>query len=367
MMQLEFRPYCRPFQPPLQTAHGRWPQREGLILRLVDESGQVRFGEIAPIPWFGTETLAQASDFCHQWPAQFKAEQILTIPNTLPACQFGFAAGLRVASHEPVSSPRGNKRVEALESRLKIASRSPGIGNAQPSPQALPYQRQDLSAEPLAPVDVCGLLPTGQAALNAWSTLWERGHRTFKWKIGVAAVETELALFQQLVTALPEPSRLRLDANGGLTSAAAATWLTACDAAAGKVEFLEQPLPPDRSLAWLSTAVHNFKTAIALDESVATVHQLEQVYQRLGSAVVYIVKPAIAGFPQQLLDFCRRHPLDVVISSALETPIGRHAALQLAQQLWALGMPQRALGLGVSQWFADDWDTLSEAALWESL
>ncbi|MEM1291603.1 MAG: o-succinylbenzoate synthase [Cyanobacteria bacterium P01_H01_bin.162] len=367
MMQLEFRPYCRPFQLPLQTAHGLWPQRAGLILRLAAESGRVTFGEIAPIPWFGTETLAQASEFCRQWPARFKAEQILTIPNTLPACQFGFAAGLRVTSHEPVSSPRGNASVEALESGLKIASRSPGIGNVYPLPPALPYQRQVLSAEPLAPVDICGLLPAGQAALDAWSTLWERGHRTFKWKIGVAAVAAELALFRQLVTALPEQARLRLDANGGLTREAAAAWLTACDSTTGKVEFLEQPLPPDHSLDWLSTAVHSFKTAIALDESVATVHQLEQVYQRLGNAVVYVVKPAIAGFPHRLLDFCQQHPLDVVISSALETPIGRHAALQLAQQLWALGRPKRALGFGVGQWFADDWDALDEAALWESL
>ena len=370
MMQLAFRPYCRPFQQPLQTAHGLWPQREGLILRLANESGQVSFGEIAPIPWFGTETLAQAHAFCQQWPTRFPAAQILKIPNTLPACQFGFAAGLRVTSQEPVSSPSGHESVEDLASGPNIASRSQGFGiitKPLQQQQALPYQAHDLSAEPLAPVDVCGLLPAGQAALDAWFTLWDRGHRTFKWKIGIAAVQAELALFHHLVKALPEQARLRLDANGGLTPAEAVLWLTACDSVAGKVEFLEQPLPPDRSVDWLSTAIHNFATAIALDESVATIHQLEQVYQRLGNAVVYVVKPAIAGFPHQLLDFCRRHPLDVVISSALETPVGRNATLSLAQQLWAVGIPKRALGFGVGQWFADDWDTLSEVALWESL
>ena len=335
-MQLAFRPYGRPFRQPLHTAHGLWPQREGLILRFVDESGQASFGEIAPLPQFGTETLAQARAFCQQWPKRFLAKQILAIAETLPACQFGFAAGLRGVSHESANSASGSER---------------------------PYGR--LAA--LAPIDVCGLLPTGQAALTAWSMLWERGHRTFKWKIGVAAVETELALFQRLVTALPEPTQLRLDANGGLTPAEAVLWLTACDSVAGKVEFLEQPLPPDRSLDWLSTAAPDFTTAIALDESVATVHQLEQVYQRLGNAVVYVVKPAIAGFPHRLLDFCQRHPLDVVISSALETPVGRHAALHLAQQLWAAGIPKRALGFGVGQWFVDDWDTLDEVALWQNL
>ncbi|HEY9860463.1 MAG TPA: hypothetical protein V6D16_13210, partial [Candidatus Obscuribacterales bacterium] len=87
---LEFRPYRRSFRQPLRTSHGLWSLREGIVLRLSDAMGKVGFGEIAPIAWFGSETLAEALAFCQQFSRQITAEQIATIPATLPACQFGF-------------------------------------------------------------------------------------------------------------------------------------------------------------------------------------------------------------------------------------------------------------------------------------
>ncbi|MBE7384220.1 MAG: o-succinylbenzoate synthase [Leptolyngbya sp. SIO1E4] len=325
MLQLAVRPYRRPFRTPLQTHHGLWGQREGLIMRLQDDKGQVGFGEIAPIPWFGTETLAMAKDLCAQWSDTVVPEQIAAIPAELPACQFGFAQALR-SLH----------------------------GRRLPDPKYSPAQ-------------ICALLPAGAAALEVWSTLWQRGHRTFKWKIGVAPFHQERALFQALVAALPPGTHLRLDANGGLTPEVGQQWLMVCDAAPDRVEFLEQPLPPDVIVDWVSAIAGTFQTAIALDESVATISQLQSVYQRLQNRVVYVVKPAIAGFSEQLYTLCTQHHLEIVVSSALETPVGRRAALMLAQRLWAAGVPQRPLGFGVGHWFQDNWDTLSEEALWSQL
>ncbi len=71
--RFEFRPYRRPFKRPLSTSHGIWDVREGIILRLTDETGQVGWGEIAPIPWFGSESLQQALDFCQQLPTKITA------------------------------------------------------------------------------------------------------------------------------------------------------------------------------------------------------------------------------------------------------------------------------------------------------
>ncbi|HEY9887978.1 MAG TPA: o-succinylbenzoate synthase, partial [Candidatus Obscuribacterales bacterium] len=283
------RAYRRPLRPPLQTAHGLWPQREGLIVRRVDEQGQVGFGEIAPLPWFGTETQAQAQAFCAQWGAGFLSAAIAAIPDTLPACQFGLGTALSgwpLAGAESANAPQG------ADPPLAIAA-----------------------------ADICALLPGGKAALTAWEPLWAKGHRTFKWKIGVASVAQELPIFQALVSALPREARLRLDANGGLSPAAAAAWLAACDRYFPQIEFLEQPLPPATILDWLPTVWGRFQTAIALDESVATLGQLRQVHQQVGDRVVYVVKPAIAGFPDQLAQFCQAQRLDVVFSSALETPI----------------------------------------------
>ncbi|HEY9654268.1 MAG TPA: hypothetical protein V6C50_02145, partial [Crinalium sp.] len=88
--QWEFRSYQRRFKQALQTSHGCWAVREGVILRLVDQAGNIGCGEIVPIPWFGSETLEQALEFCHQLPAVLTDDLIFAVPGTLPCCQFAF-------------------------------------------------------------------------------------------------------------------------------------------------------------------------------------------------------------------------------------------------------------------------------------
>ena len=48
---------------PVRTALGEWMLREGFILRLEDDEGVAGFGEVAPIPWLGSETLEAAESF----------------------------------------------------------------------------------------------------------------------------------------------------------------------------------------------------------------------------------------------------------------------------------------------------------------
>src|SRR5579883_2016587 len=88
--RFEFHPYRQRFKQSLVTSHGIWENRDGIILRLIDETDRVGWGEIAPISWFGSETLEQALDFCHQLPNKITDETIFSIPDELPACQFGF-------------------------------------------------------------------------------------------------------------------------------------------------------------------------------------------------------------------------------------------------------------------------------------
>ncbi|PLZ17658.1 o-succinylbenzoate synthase, partial [Fischerella thermalis WC341] len=92
--QFDFRPYRRKFVRGVATSHGVWEIREGIILRLTDETNKVGWGEIAPISWFGSETLAQAWDFCCHLPQEITEETIFSIPDQLPACQFGFESAL---------------------------------------------------------------------------------------------------------------------------------------------------------------------------------------------------------------------------------------------------------------------------------
>ncbi|BAY25751.1 mandelate racemase/muconate lactonizing protein [Calothrix sp. NIES-2100] len=324
--RFEFRLIARKFLRSLTTSHGNWDIRESIIIRMIDEVGRVGWGEIAPISWFGSETLEQALDFCRQLPNQIADETIFAIPDHLPACQFGFESALEGLGSE---GTRGN--------------------NQCPMPNAP------------CPMRYSALLPAKEAALNAWQNLWEQGYRTFKWKIGVDAIAEELKIFDLLINSLPASTKLRLDANGGLSYQEAKLWLENCDKFPEKMEFLEQPLAVKEFEEMLQLS-NSYSTAIALDESVATLAQLSAAYQQ-GWRGIFVIKPAIAGSPSRLRQFCRDYNIDAVYSSVFETAIGRQAALQLAAEL---SQHNRAVGFGINHWFEEEKDTWLES-LWETL
>jgi o-succinylbenzoate synthase len=342
LYQVEFHPYQRRFLRPLATSHGNWEVREGISLSLVDETGRVGKGEIAPIPWFGSETLEQALEFCHKLPSQIAITDIFSIPSELPACQFGFES-----AWERVSGQMGREEDDAGKEDWSIQGCSDRvISPANLSAPSSPSQSK--IQNPNSKITYSYLLPTGETALKSWQIGWERGSRTFKWKIGVASIEDELEVFHRLVQALPPTAQLRLDANGGLTRQQASRWLKVAQEA-GRVEFLEQPLPPEQFETMLEMS-DRYSTPIALDESVATLKQLEDCYQR-GWRGIFVIKVAIAGSPRRLRQFCREHEIDAVFSSVFETAIGRQAALQLAAEL---SLNQRAVGFGVNHWFVEE-------------
>ncbi|MBE8998454.1 o-succinylbenzoate synthase [Nostoc sp. LEGE 12447] len=324
--QFKFRPYQRRFLRSLTTNHGKWDIREGIILRLTDESGKLGWGEIAPISWFGSETLEQALDFCRQLPEEITDEIIFSIPDKLPACQFGFESAWEWGSRG--AGEQGSKGAEEKNLNLSSALHS------------LRYS---------------GLLPSGKAALNQWKTLWQKGYRTFKWKIGVDAIAHELEIFDSLIQTLPAFTKLRLDANGGLTYEEANLWLRTCDNLKAnaevpiEIEFIEQPLPVEQFQQMLELSM-SYETAIALDESVATLGQLAACYQQ-GWRGIFVIKPGIVGSPSRLRKFCHQYQIDTVFSSVFETAIGRKSALQLAAKL---SQNNKAVGFGIDHFFEQE-------------
>ncbi|MEH2314310.1 MAG: o-succinylbenzoate synthase [Nostoc sp.] len=333
--QFKFRPYRRRFVRTLTTNHGNWDIREGIILCLTDETLRVGWGEIAPISWFGSETLEQALDFCRQLPQVITDDTIFSIPDELPACQFGFESACEWGSGKWGVGSKGDEENNFITPNFSL----------------LPYS---------------GLLPTGEAALNQWETLWQQGYRTFKWKIGVDAIADELEIFESLIHTLPASTKLRLDANGGLTYEEAHLWLWTCDNLKAnpelpiEIEFIEQPLSVEQFQQMLELSM-SYETAIALDESVATLRQLAACYQQ-GWRGIFVIKPGIVGSPSRLRKFCHQHQFDTVFSSVFETAIARLAALNLAAEL---SQNNRAIGFGIDHFFEQE-DTWFQT-LWNDL
>jgi len=296
--------YQRPFRQPLKTSHGVWQVRVGIIIQLTDNLGRSHQGEIAPIPWFGSESIEQAILWCQQLSGdRITSAQIYQIPDNLPACQFGFGSALTAFTSD---------RSKSIQTDL----------------------------------DISALLPSGAAAIERLPALYSQGYSTFKWKIGVLPIAQEVAIWTQLMTVLPADAKLRLDANGGLTYPFAEQWLELCDRES-RIEFIEQPLAPDK-ISQIRELAQLHNTPIALDESVATFDRIQSVYAD-GWRGIYVVKPGIAGFPWRLAEFITQYQLDVVFSSVMETNVGRDAAFQLASSLQL----NRSMGFGIDEWFSD--------------
>jgi O-succinylbenzoate synthase len=265
----QFRVYQRPLLRPLQTHHGLWEIREGIIIRLEAEDGRIGWGEIAPLPEFGSETLSAAILFCQSLENPLSINSIFSIPEQFPACQFAFESALEDLSIENQSRE-------------------------------------------LEPRNYSYLLPTGTAVFPCLDDILATNQtNTYKWKIAVNSLKQELTLFEKLIDRLPRGIKLRLDE---------------CQI----IEFIEQPLPPSQWLEMLQLS-QDFTTGIALDESVANLQQIEECYQR-GWRGIFVIKPAINGSIQGLRHLWGKYPLDLVFSSVLETNIGRKSALRLAQE-----------------------------------
>jgi O-succinylbenzoate synthase len=263
------------------------------------------YGEIAPIPWFGSETLAEAEEICRGFTGTVSPEVLNAVPANLGCVRFALASA------------------QAEFSPAKSAARVP----------------------------VTALLPAGRGVLEALPARLEAGFISFKWKVGVGEAGDELALLDDVVAQLPGYAKLRLDANGAWDRRSASRWLARC--AERPVEFVEQPLPP-ADADGLRGLAGDFPVTLALDESVTRLEEARR-WQAEGWPGVFVIKPALAGPLAGLAAWVAETKADVVLSSAIETAVGRAAILRFALAHPEFG--KRALGFGVGGVFGDRrWD-----------
>ena len=306
------RRYALPFRVPVRTAHGPWAVREGLIVRVTDATGAVGYGEIAPVPRFGTETVDEAAAVLQALGGQIGETQIAALPVQSSSARHGLCVALadcRAGSPNPAVSGAGSKSSRA----------------------------------------VAALLPAGREALGAAAAKAELGFRVFKWKVGVGDNDEELGLLDELLARLPGGARLRLDANGAWDRRRAERWLERC--AERPIEFVEQPIAPAARGAddLLRGLAADFPTPLALDESLVHDGDVER-WLAAGWPGLFVVKPALLGDPAAVCAQLAQAKAKVVFSSALETAVGAQTALRLA---FAWPGEQRALGFGVYPLFAD--------------
>ena len=294
--EISFKPYQRTFRCPLRTARGEWALREGFLVR-VEQNGQVGYGEVAPIPEFGSESVEQARAFLQQLASQPE----LTVPADLPCCAFGLSAASAF--------------------------------------QAAPSRDYTVSA----------LLPAGSAALGLLSGKARAGYHSLKWKIGVEPIDQELALARRLIDSLSAGARLRLDANASLSTSQLEAWLELLAKFPEQIDYIEQPLACGQEAA-MAQYMQDSGVPIALDESLNG-DTGPRWLQPGAWAGPLVVKAPLMGDVEALASRLVGIANQVVFSSVFETGIGLENSLQLADALPAL---RRPIGFDTFSAFDDD-------------
>lgn len=282
--QITVKPYRRHFRQPLRTARGEWALREGFLLRVETDAG-VGYGEVAPIPEFGSETLAAADAFLQR----LARDPGLEVPDELPCCAFALSAALHVAEH--------------------------------------PKQDYPVSA----------LLPAGAAAVRIAEEKTETGYRNLKWKIGVEPIAKELVTCRSLLESLPSGVKLRLDANTSLSLDGLERWLGLLADFPATVDYLEQPLPCGEE-ATMAETMESSGVPIALDESLNGSGGARFLEPGAWAGPL-VVKAPLMGDVALLRAKLTPIAGQVVFSSVFETGIGLENALALADALPEMERP----------------------------
>lgn len=147
--------------------------------------------------------------------------------------------------------------------------------------------------------------------------------------------------------ALGPGGRIRVDANAAWDVDTAVTAIRALDAAAGGLEYVEQPCP---SLAELAAVRRRVAVPIAADESIRRSDDPLRVAVA-GAADIAVIKVAPLGGVRRALTVAEACGLPCVVSSAVETSVGLAAGLALAGALPSL---EHACGLGTVSLLTSD-------------
>lgn len=284
----------------MKAAWGEWSARKGVLVRIIDITGEVGLGEVAPLRYFGSESLNEAIQFLASIPTHTDLGELNAKMHAAPPAS---AFGIWSAIQDLLSGPR----------------------------------RRTVSG-------TAGLLSIGYNLEKSIRELKELGLRTFKIKVGLNDPDWEKSVLSELIDNLESTDRIRIDPNRSWRKSVLLNWSEWLAGYGQKIEFIEEPLAPKQiSRNDIIKLAADLPVPLALDESLST--DGIRKWQDLGWSGYWILKPSLQGIPEWIQDF---DPSKIVLSSIFETGIGLNALLSLSSKL-----PGIDHGLGTSSYFND--------------
>ncbi len=303
----------------VQTSRGLFTHRHGWWVALETEEGILGLGEAATWPGFGSEDAALVGE-------SLVGAQELVAGQDLSLCALD-------AWQESLSAvPEAGFALGCAA--LDAMARMRGVSLAQ-------FLGEDVRQE----IIVHRLVRDASQAREAVA----QGYRALKIKVGVEDPGLMVARLKAIREVVGPDVLLRADANGAWSVAqvqAILPLLVSLD-----LDWVEQPLDRGESLDVMASLRRAHNVALAWDESICDEGALRALLEAEAADVV-VLKPMFLGDPRQsfrLAVIAREQGVRVMMTHALETGLGRLAALHLAcaceVPLEACGLAGRAPGI----------------------
>jgi o-succinylbenzoate synthase len=290
--QLQFRPYRRRFLAPVRLGSDLTDSREGILIRLEGEDGEVGFGEVAPLESFGSESVQRSLALLRSFCGTMRREGPGDLdPRDFPCTRYALAQAVQMS--EP-SAPAGSRVAEFTPTAvLRQRAESFETDGNRPIPGSV-YKCK------IAHVD--GSPDQERAGVLQWAKLCHEND-----------------------------AKLRLDANEGLDRDGFMDWITFLEPFQEVVEFIEQPL--DRwDLEGMSMLSEQSPIPIALDESLSLLRG-DWDWESAPGNWLYVVKPSLGDLlwmPPGMQD-------RIIWSSVFETGVGFQQLLDNPRTPWLPG------------------------------
>ena len=294
IIQFEVTPYSIPFLKPWQTAGKTYTHREGIWLK-VQWQGFIGNGEAAPLLNFSRENLKEIHYALEGFHKAIEGEnydfeelQVLIEVHTqdLPSARFA----LETAVFDVLAQESNKSLAEYLN----------------------PHYRSQIAVN-------------GIAGLHQPSD----GFNVIKVKVGFRNLFDEIENMEYLTQAYGETVQFRLDLNAALDLPRAIRFCKEMEKFS--IDYIEQPLPED-NLEDLAELRFHTTIPIAVDESLTDYTSAKKLIA-MQAADVFIIKPMISGgFSEcrKIIELAKSENIRSVITTSLETSIGRAACLHLA-------------------------------------
>jgi O-succinylbenzoate synthase len=297
-------------------------QRSGLILSMIDSTGRIGYGEIAPLPFLHKETIDEAA-LCISQVSQMLVG--IDIQNKISPYA------------DPLEKSIGIDLPPSVLFGIEMALFDLYIQQAAGRPLLSKLK-----------IPVCGLTSAASQDLYAdLQEMLEQGYSAAKIKVGSNSIAEDANRIKASKEIVQNKMKLRLDANRSWTLEEATAF---CERIGSEgIDYIEEPV---KDVCDQKAFAKKNSIPLALDETLLD-NGVDSTVD-LGHVGAFVIKPGLVGglrHTADLIGIARHKKVTPVLSSSFQSGLAIRSLFLFAGEM---GLSDIPVGLDTLKWFAED-------------